>query len=457
MAKTINKDFTKGSIPSVVLGMALPLMAAQMVNVLYNIVDRIYIGHIPGTGSLALTGVGLTLPVISVISAFTGLFGQGGAPLCSIARGKGDREEASRVMGNAFSMLLMASVVLMVIGWVVMRPVLMFLGGSENTIDYGCDYLRIYLLGTPFVFCSLGMNAYINAQGFPGRGMLTVLLGAAANTILDPIFIFGFGMGVEGAAWATVLSQLLSAVWCLSFLFGSKTPLELSHRTMKLGKQRVGRMLSLGISNFIAGVTNSLVQAVANYQLGLFGGDLYVGTMTMIDSLRTVFLEMMRGFGAGLQPVIGYNYGAGRKDRVLECVRFSVVGAGIFSAAIWLIFELFPGTLIRLMTPDPTLIAVAIPAVRVYYCGIIFMSLQFIAQNTFQGLGRAKFAICFSLLRKAAIVVPLMLILPHLWGLGVDGVFWAEPISDLVGGVASVTTMYLTVYRPISRELKETV
>jgi len=264
-------------------------------------------------------------------------------------------------------------------------------------------------------------------------------------------------MGVEGAAWATVLSQLLSAVWCLSFLFGSKTPLELSHRTMKLGKQRVGRMLSLGISNFIAGVTNSLVQAVANYQLGLFGGDLYVGTMTMIDSLRTVFLEMMRGFGAGLQPVIGYNYGAGRKDRVLECVRFSVVGAGIFSAAIWLIFELFPGTLIRLMTPDPTLIAVAIPAVRVYYCGIIFMSLQFIAQNTFQGLGRAKFAICFSLLRKAAIVVPLMLILPHLWGLGVDGVFWAEPISDLVGGVASVTTMYLTVYRPISRELKETV
>lgn len=452
MAKTINKDFTKGSIPSVVLGMALPLMAAQMVNVLYNIVDRIYIGHIPGTGSLALTGVGLTLPVISVIAAFTGLFGQGGAPLCSIARGKGDREEASRVMGNAFSMLLMASVVLMVIGWAVMRPVLMFLGGSENTIDYGCDYLRIYLMGTPFVFCSLGMNTYINAQGFPGRGMLTVLLGAAANTILDPIFIFGFGMGVEGAAWATVLSQLISAVWCLSFLFGRKTPLELSLRTMKLGKQRVGRMLSLGISNFIAGVTNSLVQAVANYQLGLFGGDLYVGTMTMIDSLRTVFLEMMRGFGAGLQPVIGYNYGAGRKDRVLSCIRFSVVGAGIFSAAVWLIFELFPGALVRLMTPDPTLIAVAVPAVRVYYCGIIFMSLQFIAQNTFQGLGRAKFAICFSLLRKAAIVVPLMLILPHLWGLGVDGVFWSEPISDLVGGVASVTTMYLTVYRPIMKE-----
>ena len=259
MAKAINKDFTQGSIPSVVMGMALPLMAAQMVNVLYNIVDRIYIGHIDGVGSLALTGVGLALPVITVISAFSGLFGQGGAPLCSIARGKGDTEEASHVMGNAFAMLLMASVVLMCAGWAVMRPALMLLGGSENTIEYGCSYLRIYLLGTPFVFCSLGMNAYINSQGFPKRGMLTVLLGAAANTILDPIFIFGFGMGVKGAAWATVIAQMLSAAWCLSFLFGKKTPLELSWRTMKLGKQRVSRMLSLGISNFIAGVSNSLV------------------------------------------------------------------------------------------------------------------------------------------------------------------------------------------------------
>jgi putative MATE family efflux protein len=450
-----NRDFTQGSIPSVVMGMALPLMAAQLVNVLYNIVDRVFIGHIPGVGSLALTGVGLALPVITVISAFAGLFGQGGAPLCSIARGKGDEDEASRVMGNAFTMLLISSLVLMCVGWAVMRPALMLLGGSENTIDYGCDYLRIYLIGTPFVFFSLGMNVYINAQGFPGRGMLTVLLGAAANTILDPLFIFVFHMGVKGAAWATVLSQLLSAFWCLSFLFGKKTPLELSHRTMKLAKKRVGRMLSLGISNFIVGVTNSLVQAVANYQLGIFGGDLYVGALTVINSLRTVFIEMIRGFGAGLQPVIGYNYGAGRKDRVLACIRFSLGVATAFSLTMWAIFELFPGPLVRLMTPDPALIAAAVPAVRIYYCGLAFMSLQFLAQNTFQGLGRAKYAIIFSLLRKAVLVVPLTLILPHLWGLGVNGVFWAEPISDVIGGCASVTTMYLTVYRPIAREWKK--
>lgn len=450
-----NRDFTQGSVPSVVMSMALPLMAAQLVNVLYNIVDRVFIGHIPDVGSLALTGVGLALPVITVISAFAGLFGQGGAPLCSIARGKGDEEEAASVMGNAFTMLLLASLVLMCVGWAVMRPALMLLGGSENTIDYGCDYLRIYLIGTPFVFLSLGMNVYINAQGFPGRGMLTVLLGAVANTVLDPLFIFGFGMGVKGAAWATVFAQLLSAVWCLSFLFGKKTPLELSLRTMRLRKKRVGRMLSLGVSNFIVGVTNSLVQAVANYQLGIFGGDLYVGALTVINSLRTVFIEMIRGFGAGLQPVIGYNYGAGRKDRVLSCIRFSFTASTVFAVAVWAVFELLPGSLVRLMTPDPVLIAAAVPAVRIYYCGLAFMSLQFVAQNTFQGLGRAKYAIIFSLLRKAVLVVPLTLLLPHLWGLGVNGVFWAEPISDIIGGSTAVITMYFTVYRPIQREWKK--
>jgi len=450
-----NRDFTQGRIPAVVMGMALPLMAAQLVNVLYNIVDRVFIGHIPGVGSMALTGVGLALPIITVISAFAGLFGQGGGPLCSIARGKGDEEEASFVMGNAFTMLLISSLVLMCVGWAVMRPSLLLLGGSENTIDYGCAYLRIYLVGTPFAFFSLGMNVYINVQGFPGRGMMTVLLGAIINTVLDPLFIFVFDMGVEGAAWATVIAQLCSAIWCVSFLYGPKTPLVLSRRTMKLRRERAGRMLTLGTSNFIMGVTNSLVQGVVNYQLGVFGGDLYVGAMTVINSMRTVFNEVIRGFSAGLQPVIGYNYGAGRKDRVLHCIRFGILVAALFSLTMCLSFELFPRAWVRMMTPDPALIAITIPAVRIYYCGLTFMALQNIAQNTFQGLGYAKYSITFSLLRKVVLVVPLTLILPYLGGLGVDGVFWSEPISDLLGGGAAGITMYFTVYRPTAREWKK--
>lgn len=455
MVRAANKDFTKGAVPAVVMRMALPMIAAQLVNVLYNIVDRVYIGHIADVGSLALTGVGLALPVITVISAFSGLFGQGGGPLCSIARGRGDKEGAARVMGNAFTMLLVSSIVLMVLGWAVMRPALMVLGASEDTIGYACDYLRVYLIGTPFVFLSMGMNVYINAQGFAGRGMLTILLGATANIVLDPLFIFTFGMGVKGAAWATVISQGLSAVWCLGFLFGRRATLELSRRTMALRWGIVRQMLSLGTTNFVMGVTNSAIQAVANYQLGLFGGDLYVGSLTVINALRTVFTETIHGFGAGLQPVIGYNYGAGAKKRVLECIRFSALVAICFSLVVWGAFMFIPEVLIRLVTPDQELIRVAIPAVRIYFCAFMFMSLQFVAQNTFQALGRARYAVCFSLLRKVVLVVPLTLILPHLWGLGANGVFWSEPISDLLGGGAAVTTMFLTVYRPIRRELKK--
>ena len=436
--KNVQNDFSKGNIPAVVMRMALPLIAAQLVNVLYNVVDRIYIGHIPNVGSMALTGVGIALPVISILSAFAGLFGQGGAPLCSMARGRGDNGEASRVMGNAFSMLLVSSVALGLLTWAFLDPV-----------------ITVYLIGTTFSFVSLGMNVYINAQGFATRGMLTVLLGAAANIVLDPLFIFVFRMGVRGAAAATVLSQALSAAWCFLFLRSSKTPLELSWRTMAPRKKIMGRIMSLGVADFVMGATNSAIQTVANRQLGLYGGDLYVGAITVVNSLRTIFTEIIHGFGSGIQPVLAFNYGAGQKKRVLETIRFSTLGAAAFSLLVWAVFMLFPEPLIRIFTPDEELIAVAVRAVRIYFCGFVFMSLQFVAQNSFRSLGKARQAIFFSLLRKIVLVVPLMLLLPGVFGLGADGVYWSEPISDLLGGGAAFTTLMLTVYRPLAKELKE--
>ncbi len=447
-------DFTQGPIPRVILNMAIPLIAAQLVNVLYNVVDRIYIGHIADIGDMALTGVGIALPVITVVSAFAGLFGQGGAPLCSIARGRGDREEAERIMGNSLSMILLSSVVLMAVAWAVRTPVLMALGATKNTIGYARDYLTVYLVGTPFALISLGMNPYINVQGFPRRGMMTVLLGAVANILLDPLFIFTFGMGVRGAAAATVLSQILSAVWCLGFLKGKKALLRLDRQTMKPVGRVIRRIVSMGVTNFVMMSTNSVVQAIANMQLVAFGGDLYVGAMTIINSLRTVMTEVLHGLGAGTQPVLGYNYGAGEKRRVLEGIRFNALAGIVFTALVWAAFELFAPFFVGIFTTQKELAETAVRAVRIYFCGITFMALQFGAQSVFQGLGRARSAITFSLLRKIVIVVPLMLILPSA-GLGADGVFWSEPISDVLGGGIAFLTMLLTVYRPISRSLKE--
>ena len=447
-------DFTRGKIPSVILGMAVPLIAAQLVNVLYNIVDRIYIGHIPGIGGLALTGVGIALPVITILSAFAGLFGQGGAPLFSIARGRDDPEEAGRILGNSLSMLFLSSVVLTAAAYLIARPVLLGLGATESTIGYALDYLRIYLIGTPCVLLTLGMNPYINAQGFARRGMGTVMLGAAANIVLDPVFIFALHMGVRGAALATVLSQLLSAVWCLTFLLGKRAVVPVRREYLALRGKIVGRIMSLGVTNFVVMATNSVIQGLANAQLGLYGGDLYVGAMTIVNALRTVFNEIIHGLSAGTQPVLGFNYGAGAKGRVLEGIRFnSLLGLGI-SAVVWVAFVVFPAPFVRIFTTEEELIAVAVRAVRIYFCGSCFMALQFAGQCVFQGLGRAKSAVTFSLLRKIIIVVPLMLLLPR-WGLGADGVFWSEPISDLLGGGAAFITMLLTVYRPIARELRE--
>ena len=453
MGKKQTGDFTQGKIPAVILGMAVPLIAAQLVNVLYNIVDRIYIGHIPRIGAHALTGVGVALPVITILSAFAGLFGQGGAPLFSIARGKGDTEQAGRIMGNSMTLLLTSSVVLAVLVRLISRPVLLALGAGENTLGFALDYLHVYLFGTPLVFVTLGMNAYVNAQGFARRGMMTVMLGAAANIVLDPLFIFVFGLGVRGAALATVLSQAVSAAWCTLFLCSNKASVPLRRRNMGLRAKIVGRIVSLGVSNFMAQATNSVIQAVGNRELAFFGGELYIGAMTIINALRTAFFQVILGMAAGMQPVLGYNYGAERRERVLECIRFTSAVAVGFMALTWLLLETIPTPFVRIFTDEPALIDIAVPSVRIYYSAIFFMALQLVAQNVFTGLGRAKQAVFFSLFRKVVIEAPLMVLLPR-WGLGAAGVFWSEPVSDVIGGLAAYTTMLLTVYLPLRREVR---
>ena len=438
-----------------IVRMSLPMMAAQLVNILYNVVDRIYISNIPGTGSLALAGVGVAMPVISLVTAFAALLGQGGVPLCSIARGRGDREEAESYLGHSFLLLLAASVLLMASVWGFMGPILRLFGATAETFDFAADYLRPYMAGTPFAMLSLGLNGYINAQGFPRRGMLTVLLGAVSNILLDPLFIFVFDMGVAGAAWATVISQLLSALWCLGFLRSREAELRIRRGSLRLRAKTVRAMLALGITGFCMQFTNALVQTVCNRQLIAWGGELYISAFVIINSLRMVFMETVLGFSHGMQPVLGFNHGAGERKRELECIRYSAAISLALALLLWLAVLLFPETLIRIFTADEALTAVTLRCVRIYFCGFFFLAFQGVGQSTFLGLGMAKKAVFFSLLRKAILVVPLVLWLPGL-GLGVDGVFWSEPISDVLGGAASFITMLLTVYFP-TRSLRDIV
>lgn len=440
-------DFSKGSIPRNIMSLAVPMMAAQLVNVLYSVVDRIYLGHLPESDSLALTGLGVTMPIISILMGFANLCGTGGAPLCSISRGKGDDEEAERVMGSAFSLLLILGVSATAFFLALKRPILYLFGASPDTFPYADGYMTIYLCGTLFVMISLGMNPFINAQGFGRVGMMTVLLGAAVNIALDPVLIFVFDMGVRGAALATVFSQALSAAWVLLFLTGKRAILRLRWKNLRLDRVRTGRIVSLGLSGFFVNMTNSLVQVACNATLQAYGGDLYVGVMTIINSLREVFIMPVQGLTNGSQPVAGYNYGAKLYSRVRQSIQFSVGVTVAYSALFWAAAMAFPEPLIRIFKDDPAIIAAGIPALRIYFGMFLFMSLQFAGQAIFVGLGRSKQAIFFSLLRKAIINAPLTVLLP-IW-MGTTGVFAAEAVSQLIGGLACFTTMYLTVYRPL--------
>lgn len=446
------KDFSKGSVAANILRLAIPMTLAQLINVLYNVVDRAYIGHIPGTSTDALTGVGLTLPIITIVTAFANLFGMGGAPLFSIARGAKEPEKAERIMGNSFSMLLMSGSLLSAACYIFRRPLLYLFGASDTTYPYAESYITLYLLGTLFVMISLGMNNFINAQGFGITGMLTVSIGAALNLLLDPLFIFVFRMGVRGAALATILSQGISALWVLRFLLGTKALVRLSAKSMALSLPLIKEITALGLSGFVMAVTNGSVQIICNATLQRYGGDLYVGIMTVVNSVREVVTIPVTGLSNGAQPVMSFNYGAKKYSRVKSAIKLTTAFSIVFTFIMWALIFFFPHLFIRPFSNEAALIQEGVPAMHLYFFGIFLMALQFSGQSAFVALGKSKQAVFFSLLRKAVIVIPLTLCLPAVGGLGTDGVFLAEPISNLIGGGACFTTMMLTVWRRLGDE-----
>jgi len=445
-------DFSKGPVWKCIIAQAVPLTIAQLVQLLYNVVDRIYIGHIGDGDSIALTGVGLTFPVVTLIMAFTALFGMGGVPLFSMARGAGETEKAGKILGNSFALLLVSSVVLTMVGYLFSRPILFAFGASEESFVYANEYLKIYLIGTVFSMLTTGMNGYINAQGFPRIGMLSIILGAATNIVLDPIFIFGFDMGVSGAAFATIISQAVSAVWVLGFLFGKKAIVSLKGANISINAGITKDIFKLGMANFIMQGTNCLVQVACNSTLQTYGGDVYVGIMTVANSVREICMLPISGIVNGAQPVISFNYGAKLYERVKSGIRFNTLIGSVYTLFAWLLIVLFPRFWFGIFSDDVLMMETGIGALKLYFFGFVFMAFQFAGQSTFQALGDAKHAIFFSLLRKAIIVVPLTLLLP-MAGFGVNGVFLAEPISNVIGGIACYLTMRMTIYRRLEREI----
>lgn len=448
-------NFARGSVVSNILRMAGPMIIAQMINVLYNLVDRMYIGRLAETGRLALTGIGICTPVLTIIMAFANLCGMGGSPLFSMARGKGDDDEARHIMGNSFFMMISLGVILTVIAFAIKEPLLYWLGADSETYVYANQYLSIYLIGSIAVMISLGMNPFINAQGASKTGMLTVAIGAVANIILDPIFIFALNMGVSGAALATIISQAISAVWVLAFLCGKRASVMFRLHDLRPKASTIKRITLLGTSGFCLSFTTSLVQMLCNTQLRDLGGTLYVSIMTVINSIRDIFFAGANGLTNGANPVISYNYGAGQYSRVRDGIKFCTVSSLLYCTVAWIVILLFPRLFISIFNSDPELLETGVHSFRIYFAAFAFMAFQLTGQAVSLALGKAKTAIFFSMLRKVIIMVPLILILPVLFDLGVDGIFLAEPISNIVGGLACWITMMLTVYRPLKSKTDE--
>ena len=444
----IPNDFSKGPVWRCIIAQAVPLTIAQIVHLLYNVVDRIYIGHLGDGDSIALTGIGLTFPIITLIMAFTVLFGNGGVPLFSIARGANDSEEAENILGNSFCLLLISSLILTIVSYIFCRPILFLFGASEASYVYAEEYLKIYLLGTVFAMLTTGLNGFINAQGFPKIGMATTVLGAVINLILDPIFIFGFDMGVSGAALATIISQAISAIWVLRFLTGKNAVIKLKKSCIRLQRRIVKEICKLGTANFIMQGTNFVVQVACNSTLQTYGGDVYVGIMTVLNSVREIVMLPISGIVNGAQPVISFNYGAKQNERVKAGIRFNTWMGSIYTMIAWGCIVIFPKFWFRIFSDDLEIMNLGVDALKIYFFGFVFMAFQFAGQTTFQALKDAKHAIFFSLLRKAVIVAPLTFLLPAV-GFGVNGVFLAEPISNAIGGLACYITMRMTVYRKL--------
>ena len=429
-----DRDFLgKEPLGKLLLRLAVPTVAAQLINMLYNIVDRIYIGHIPEVGALALTGVGVCMPLILIVSAFAALVGNGGAPRASIALGKGEKDEAEKILGTCFSMQILISLVLTAVLLLWNRNFLLAFGASENTIEYGVSYMNIYSVGTIFVQLTLGMNFFITAQGFAKTGMLSVLIGAISNIVLDPVLIFGFHMGVKGAALATIISQGLSCIWVLSFLFGKKTTLRIRRENMKLKRERVLPTLALGSSVFVMQSSESIIAICFNASLLKYGGDIAVGAMTILTSVMQFAMLPLQGLGQGAQPIISYNYGAGKKDRVKGAFKLLLKSSMLYAALLWIAVMLFPQLFAGMFTSDPALLAFTKTALRIYLAAMFIFGIQMACQLTFMSLGNAKASIVVAVMRKFILLIPLIFIMPAILKINQTmAVYLAEPIADIL-------------------------
>lgn len=451
-----NTDLGRGPVGKLLFSLALPTITSQLVNMLYNLVDRVYIGHmkpVDTVGSLALTGVGVCLPIIMIISAFAALLAMGGAPRASIQEGRGNPRESERIMGSSFSLLLMVSILLTVLFQLFAEPLLLTFGASENTIGYAMDYMRIYTLGTLFVQMTLGMNAYITAQGFTTVSMKTVLIGAGLNTVLDPIFIFALGMGVRGAALATILSQAVSAAWVLRFLLGPQTHWRLRREDLRPVPAVFLPCLALGLAPFIMQSTESLIAVCFNSSLLKYGGDIAVGSMTVLTSIMQFAMMPLQGLTQGAQPIISYNFGARNAQRVRDAFRCLLRACLVYSLTLWALVQLFPRVFVLIFNSNPELVDYAVWALRIYLGATGIFGIQIACQQTFIALGNAKTSLFLAVLRKIILLIPLIYILPHFFADKAFAVFLAEPIADLLA-VCTTATLFSIQFKRSMAELE---
>ena len=456
MAQAVNEEkFINGNLNKLMFSMAIPTIVAQVINILYNIVDRIYIGHIPGASVDALTGVGVALPVIVFISAFSAFVGQGGAPLSSIWLGKGDKEHAEKILGNGTFLLIVFTIILMFVFYVWQKPLLYAFGASDTTIPYASTYLSWYLVGTISVEIALGLNTYIIAQGNSGVAMVSVLAGAIFNIILDPLFIFVFGMGVKGAAIATVISQTLSAIWVLYFLTGKRALLKIKLRYIVPDFGIIKSIFLLGISPFVMRATESLISIVMNSGLQKYGGDIYVAALTVMQSVMQLFSAPIGGFTQGVQPLVSYNYGAQNFTRVRQAYKKMILVCGSFSFITTIVVIVFPQVFAGIFTDDTTLIELVARKMPLFMCGMLLFGVQMAIQPVFLALGQAKISLIIAMLRKVILLTPLAIIFPIYFD--ADGVFFAEPVSDFISAITAIILFRLNINKILSKEKLEQI
>lgn len=450
-----NNDFLATQpVGRLLFKLAIPTVTAQIINMLYNIVDRIYIGHIPGNGNLALTGVGVCLPIIMVVSAFASLVGAGGAPRASIFMGRQDRESAERTLGNCFMLQIIISVILTVVLLIFNRSLLLAFGASENTIGYATDYMSIYAIGTLFVQLTLGMNVFITAQGFAKTGMLTVLIGAICNILLDPLFIFVFDLGVKGAAFATILSQGISCVWVVLFLCGKKTILHLKKQNLRLVPKIFLPCLALGLSPFIMQASESVISVCFNSSLLRYGGDIAVGAMTILTSVMQFAMLPLQGLSQGAQPITSYNFGAKNAERVKKVFKLLLIASMSYSTALWAAIMLVPKFFAGIFTPEPALMAFTAGALRIYCAVMLLFGIQIACQMTFIAIGNAKSSIIVAIVRKFILLLPLIYLMPQLLSDKTMAVYTAEPVADLIA-VTFTAILFAFQFKKALRSLQQ--